>query len=157
MPIFDRIIKYSVSVFRRAGLPGVPPSTRQIRLTLESGGAASIDFTPTLPSDFLRFSGPDTALVMTTDQFTDVYKVLQSESPVFFTALDLLGIRIGSVHTELDLSGGETPGEGDQDPQTLEALILHARRVGSDRVVSSKARAPARSASRIRPRGAKKK
>lgn len=157
MPIFDRIIKYSVSVFRRAGVSG-PVSTRQIRLTLESGGAASIDFTPTLPSDFLKFSGSDTALIMTTDQFTDVYRVLQSESPVFFTALDLFGMRIGSVHTELDLgSGGETPGEGDQDPQSLEALILHARRVGTDRLVASKARASSGSASRIRGRRAKKK
>lgn len=157
MPIFDRVIRYSVSVFRRAGLAGVPPSTRQIRLTLESGGTASIDFTPTLPSDFLKFSTSGTALVLTEDQFTDVYKVLQSESPVFFTALDLFGIRIGSVHTELDLDSGETPGEGDQDPQSLEALILHARRVGTDRMVPSKARASGRAADAARRRRAKKK
>jgi hypothetical protein len=31
------------------------------------------------------------------------------------------------VHTALDLSAGEPPGEGDQDPQSLEALIRRAR------------------------------
>lgn len=157
MPIFDRVIKYSVSVFRRSGIAGVPPSTRQIRLVLESGGTASIDFMPTLPGDFLTFSGPATALFMSTDQFTDVYKVLQSESPVFFTALDLFGIQIGSVHTELDLSSGETPGEGDQDPQSLEALILHARRIGTDREAASRLRASSRVAKRTRSRRAKKR
>jgi hypothetical protein len=151
MPIFDRVIKYSVSVFRRSAQPGLPSSTRQIRLTLESGGTASIDFTPTLPSNFLQFSGSATALFMTTDQFADVYEVLRGESPVFFTALDL-GIRIGSVHTELDLSIGETPGEGDQDPQSLQALIRRARREGTDRLTPSKVPARARVAKRTRSR-----
>ena len=63
---------------------------------------------------------------MTEDQFTDVYHLLQSESPVFFTALDFLGLQVGAVHTELDLSAGEPPGEGDQDPQSL-TLIRRAR------------------------------
>lgn len=129
MPIFDKVIKYSVSVLRS----NLQSATHQIRLTLESGGTASISFTETLPNDFLQLSGSATNLSMTTDQFTDVYHVLQSESPVFFTALDLFGIRTGSVHTELDLGIGETPGEGDQDPQSLEALIRRARREGTDR------------------------
>ncbi len=129
MPIFDKIIKYSVSVLRT----DLHTSTRVIKLTLESGGTASISFTATLPSDFLQFSGPDTSLFMTADQFTDAYHLLQSESPVFFTAMNLFGIRVGSVHTELDLSIGETPGEGGQDPQSLEAMIRRARREGTDR------------------------
>jgi len=130
VPIFDRIIRYSVSVSRS----NLSSPTRQIRLSLESGGTASIGFVETLPVDFLQFFGSSTSLFMTTDQFSDTYRVLQSESPAFFTALDLfVGIRIGSVHTEPDLSAGETPGEGDHDPQGLEAMILRARREGTDR------------------------
>ena len=129
MPIFDRITRYSVSVSRS----NLSSQTRQIRLSLESGGTASIGFVETLPVDFLQFSGSFTSLFMTTDQFADTYRILQSESPAFFTALDLFGIRIGSVHTELDLNAGETPGEGDHDPQSLEAMILRARREGTDR------------------------
>ena len=34
---------------------------------------------------------------------------------MFFTALNLFGLQVGAVHTELDLSAGETPGEGDED------------------------------------------
>ena len=65
---------------------------------------------------------------MTADQFDSVYHVLQTESPVFFTALNLLGLQIGAVHTELDLAAGEPPGEGETDPQSLEAPILLAQR-----------------------------
>jgi hypothetical protein len=54
--------------------------------------------------------------------------VLQSESPVCFTALNLISFMVGAVHTQLDLSAGETPGEGDEDLQSLEALIQRARR-----------------------------
>ena len=129
MPIFDKITTYSVSVFRSS----LQSATRQVRLRLESGGNASISFVPTLPADFLQFSGANTSLFMTTDQFDDVQRLLLSESPAFFTALNLFGIRIGSVHTELDLVAGETPGEGDQDPQSLEALVRQARRLGTDR------------------------
>jgi hypothetical protein len=38
------------------------------------------------------------------------------------------GLQTGAVHTELNLSAGETPGEGDEDPNSLEALIRRARK-----------------------------
>jgi hypothetical protein len=79
------------------------------------------------PVNWLQLNGPSTNLFMTEDQFTDVYHLLQSESPVFFTALNFLGLQVGAVHTELDLSAGEPTGEGDQDPQTLEELVRRAR------------------------------
>ena len=129
MPLFDKVIKYSVSVFQT----NFQDSTRQIRLTCESGGTVTISFPTTLPSNWLQFFGADTSLFMTADHFMDVYHVLQTENPVFFTALDFFGLRIGHVHTELDLSQGETPGEGDQDPQSLMALMRRAHREGRDR------------------------
>ena len=67
---------------------------------------------------------------MTRNQFEDVYHLLQSERPVFFTALNLLGFQVGAVHTELDLAAGEPPGEGDADPQSFEALVRLARERG---------------------------
>ena len=42
----------------------VQSATRQIRLTLESGGTATVSFTQTLPSDWLQFSGPGTTTPM---------------------------------------------------------------------------------------------
>ncbi len=75
----------------------------------------------------MQIAGSVTTLYITEDEFRDVYHLVQSESPVFFTALKLLGFEVGAVHTELDLSAGETPREG-EDPQSLEALIRRAKR-----------------------------
>jgi len=52
--------------------------------------------------------------------------LLQTERPVFFTALKLLGLYVGAVHTELDLTAGEPTGEG-YDDKGLEVLIVQAR------------------------------
>jgi hypothetical protein len=123
MPIEDKVETYSV----RLAQDNFLNVFRSIRLSLESGGTAFITFPKVRPVNFLEFVGSATNLSMTEDQFTDVYHLLQSESPVFFTALNFLGLQVGAVHTELDLSAGETPGEGDQDPQSLEALIRRAR------------------------------
>ena len=129
MPIFDRTTRHSVSVLRS----NLHDASRSLNLRLESGGTASISFVRTPPDDFLRFSGSATHLFMTTDQFDDVYRVLRHESPVFFTALDLFGIKVGHVHSELDLDDAGMPASGDPDPRSLEALVRHARRLGSDR------------------------
>ena len=123
MAIEDKVETYSVRIAQDNFLN----IFRSIRLGLESGGTAFIAFPKVRPIDFLQFNGPATNLFMTEDQFEDVYHVLQTESPVFFTALNFLGLKVGAVHTELDLSAGETPGEGDQDPQSLEALIRRVR------------------------------
>jgi hypothetical protein len=126
MPIADKVVTYSVSINHT----NVHPNHRQIRLSLESGGTAWIGFPKQRPTDWLQIGGSVTTLYMTENEFADVYHLVQSESPVFFTALKFLGIEVGAVHTELDLSAGETPGEG-EDPQSLEALIRHAKRQGS--------------------------
>ncbi len=125
MPIADKIERYEVHIAQNNFLPYF----RSIRLSLESGGTAFIGFPAVRPVDWLQFNGASTTLYMTADEFSDVYHLLQTESPVFFTALDLLGLEVGAVHTELDLSAGEPPGEGDEDhTQSLAALIRRARR-----------------------------
>ena len=128
MPIADKVVTYSVSINHT----DLHPYHRQIRLSLESGGTAWIGFPKEPPTDWLQIGGVEspmlTTLYMPEDEFAGVYHLIQSESPVFFTALKLLGMATGSVHTELDLSAGETPGEGEEDPQSLEALIRHAKR-----------------------------
>jgi hypothetical protein len=124
MPVADKVKTYSVSVMQNNFLTYF----RVIRLSLESGGTAFIAFPKDRPNEWLQFAGSVTNLYMTQDQFADVYHLLQSESPVFFTALNLLGFEVGAVHTELDLSAGETPGEGEEEPRSLEALIRRAKR-----------------------------
>jgi hypothetical protein len=92
MPIADKVKTYSVNVFQN----NIVNYSRQIRLSLESGGTATISFPKERPADWLQFVGSATNLYMTADQFGDVYHLLQSESPVFFTALNLSGLQTGA-------------------------------------------------------------
>jgi hypothetical protein len=124
MAIADKVERYEVFIDQN----NFVDYYRSIRLSLESGGTAFIAFPAVRPADWLQFNGPFITLYMTADEFTDVYHLLQSEAPVFFTALDLSGFQVGAVHTELNLDEGEPPGEGDEDhTQTLAALIRRAR------------------------------
>jgi hypothetical protein len=124
MAIADKVERYEVYI----GQNNYVDYYKSIRLSLESGGTAFIGFPAVRPVDWLQFNGSSTTLFMTADEFTDVYHLLQSEAPVFFTALDLWGFEVGAVHTELDLSQGEPPGEGDEDhTQNLATLIRRAK------------------------------
>ena len=128
MPIQDKIVRYSVYVAHNDFVA----FQRVIDLRLESGGTATIAFPKDPPNDWLQFSGSHTTLFMLQDEFADVSGLLQAESPVFplfFTALNLLGIRVGAVHTELDLSQGQSPAHVDGEVEsTLQELIRRAKR-----------------------------
>lgn len=122
MPLFDRITTYSAYVSQNNYLS----FSRSLRLALESGGTAFIGFPPVRPANWLTQSPGFTTVYMPLEEYNDVYHVLQTEKPVFFTALQFLGLDVAAVHTELDLSLGEPTGEG-YDDQSLEALIVRAR------------------------------
>jgi hypothetical protein len=124
MPLFDPIETYSVFVAQDD-----LGNQRVIDLKLQSGHTAHITFAPDLPADWLQFINGNTNLWMTADKFDQVYHLIQTETPVFFTALAFSGLRVGAVHSELDLSSGEEPGElgGTEDPQTLAKMIKAAR------------------------------
>jgi hypothetical protein len=125
MAIADKVERYEVYIDQN----NYVDYYKSIRLSLESGGTAFIGFPAVRPANWLQFNGSSTTLYMTADEFTDVYHLLQSEAPVFFTALDFFGLEVGAVHTELDLSQGEPPGEGDEDhTQSLTSLIRRAKK-----------------------------
>jgi hypothetical protein len=125
MAIADKVERYEVHVGQNNFLSYV----KSIRLSLESGGTAFLGFPETRPVNWLQFNGSETTVYMTADEFDQVYHLLQTESPVFFTALDFFGLQVGTIHTELDLAHGEPTGEGEEDhTQSLEALIRRAQR-----------------------------
>jgi hypothetical protein len=64
---------------------------------------------------------------MTEDEFADVYHLLQSENPVFFTALNVDGLEVGAVHMALGVSDGSDPGELDPHPGSIASLVRRAR------------------------------
>ena len=121
MPLFEKITKYSA----RVGRSDLTDAGRSLGLTLETGGTVFIGFPPVPPADWLQFSGSSTTVFLPAEEYAQVYHLLQTEAPVFFTALNLFGMRAAFVHTELDLSRGEPTGEG-YDDTSLEALIVRA-------------------------------
>ena len=123
MPLFDQIETYSVYVARND-----LGHNRVISLKLQSGETARIEFPDVVPDDWLQFIGSATNLYMAVDEFDNVYRLLREETPVFFTALDLAGLRVGAVHTQLDLDAGQVPGDEDEESQSLEALLRRAKR-----------------------------
>ena len=123
MAIMELVTSYNVRVTQS----NLTAATREIQLKLEFGSTVSIFFAPVRPSVWLSFPAPKVIEIwMTQDQFVDVHRVLQTENPVYCTALDLFGLQVGSVHTELDLGLGEPTGEGYRDG-SLEALVVRAR------------------------------
>ncbi|MDQ6790250.1 MAG: hypothetical protein M3075_06320 [Candidatus Dormibacteraeota bacterium] len=127
MAIAERITSYSARVIQTNYLS----YTRLITMKLESGTTVFIGFPEVRPTDWLQFAPSAITIYMTADEYDDVYHILQTEKPVFCTALDLFGLQVGAVHTELDLSIGEPTGEGYQD-QSLEALIVRAQNQVTD-------------------------
>jgi len=122
MAIAERVLRYSARVLQSSFLD----YGRTITLSLESGTSVFIEFPAIRPADWLQFSPGAITIAMTADLYHDVYHLLQTEDPVFCTALDLFGLQVGAVHTELDLSLGEPTGEGYRDG-SLEALVVRAR------------------------------
>jgi len=126
MPLQDKIVKYSVYVAHNDFVD----FQRVIDLRLESGATATIAFPTTPPDDWLQFSGSQTTLYMAEDEFADICRLLHAETPllpIFFTALNLVGIRVGAVHTELDLSESASLARADEEkPQTLQQFIRRA-------------------------------
>lgn len=129
MAIMELVTSYNV----RVNQSNLTAATREIQLRLEFGTTVSIFFARVRPPTWLSFPAPRVIEIwMTVDQFADVHRVLQTEDPVFCTAVDLFGIQVGAVHTELDLALGEPTGEGYRDG-SLEALVVRAREAHRDR------------------------
>jgi hypothetical protein len=118
MAIQERVTDYTVAVLRN----DIVDFRRIVRLTTESGHKAFIGFPDQPPADWLQVSGATSTALLPSADFDAMFALLQSESPLFFTAINLFGIRA------LNLSSGlEAPGEGPADPDALAQLMARAR------------------------------
>jgi hypothetical protein len=66
--------------------------------------------------------GTNTTAYLERGEFDRVHHLLQTETPLFFTSLNLLGIRAFSLST-----GSELPGEGPADDEALVQLVASIR------------------------------
>lgn len=121
MALNERVLAYSAWV----GQTNYLGWTRTLRMDLETGTTCYIGFPQVRPAQWLTVGTGFIDLMMTADQYDDVYHLLQTERPAFVTAGNFFGLQIGAVHTQLDLSRGEPTGEGYRD-HSLEALVVRA-------------------------------
>lgn len=118
MPFSERVSNYSVSVLKN----GLVPYTRVIRLSTDTGHNAFLAFEPNPRVDWLQFVGNATNVFLHSDEFDRTYRLLQTESPVFYTAINVVGLAAYNLSTS-----AEPLGEGPADEQELVALAARVR------------------------------
>lgn len=109
-----KVEKYVLTVFRNDVYPS---ERRRINLVLETGHVVDLRFSSSPPGNWLTITGNATTVYMAPDQYENVRHILQTESPVYFNAINFLGIRNARVTTD-----AEPVGEGFVDADTIEAL-----------------------------------
>ena len=102
------VLEYKVDIFESNTLN----YDRSIRLTLsEPTHTVSIQFPSAAPSDFVSIGSSFSTVKMDRHKFDEVYHLLQTESPLFFTAYELGSVSFVGLTTD-----AEATGEGFQDP-----------------------------------------
>lgn len=114
MAFHERVMDYDVSTLRN----DVVDYRRVIRLTTVTGGKVFLAFPDDPPADWLQFVGSSVNVFLPATEFEPTYQLLRHESPVFVTALNVVGLRAFSLD-----SGDEAPGQGLTDPDPLRQLV----------------------------------
>jgi hypothetical protein len=93
-----------------------------VTLTTDAGGRVVIVFPDNPPAEWLTFDGATTTVHLESGEFDRVHHLLQTEAPLFFSALNLMGLRAFNLYT-----GTEQPGEGPADDDALVQLVGRIR------------------------------
>jgi hypothetical protein len=117
MGFHERVMDYEVSILRN----DVVDYRRVVRLTTVTGSKVFLAFPEDPPADWLQFVGADVNVFLPATDFDSTYRILRQESPVFVTALNLVGLRAFSLD-----SGDQAPGQGLTDPAALRQLMDRA-------------------------------
>src|SRR5450755_3054678 len=110
-----------------------------IRVTLESNWKVFMYFVPNPPADnYLTFDTPTRTAkaFMFESQYAPIYHILQSESTVFCTAIDLFGVISVNITTEPSLLNGLFATVNPDSAQTFEDLARILATHKSDQKVS---------------------
>lgn len=123
MAISERVTNYSVAQLKN----DIVDYQQLVQLTTETGGHVTIAFPGNPPAEWLTFNGGATTVYLQSGEFDRVHHLLQTEAPLFFTALNLFGLRAFSLST-----GTELPGEGPADDDTLAQFAARVRQHVAD-------------------------
>ena len=96
---------YRVSIFESSSLN----YDRSINLSLANGDSVSIRFPSSAPADFVTIGAAFHQVQMDAHKFDEVYHLLQTEKPVYFTAFETGSPPIRFVGID---TGDESIGEG---------------------------------------------
>jgi hypothetical protein len=118
MPIQERVTNYTVAQLKN----DVVSYQQVVKLTTESGHNVFIAFPDNPPAQWLTITGTNTTAYLERGEFDRIHRLLQTESPLFFTSLNLFGIRAFNL-----TSGSELPGEGPADDEALVQLVAQMK------------------------------
>lgn len=118
MAIQERVTKYTIAQFKN----DVVNYKQVVRLTTETGHQAFIAFPEQPPAQWLTVSGANTTAYLEQGEFDRIHHLLQTESPLFLTSINLLGMRAVNLAT-----GAELPGEGPADDDALVQFMARVR------------------------------
>ena len=118
MPIQERVTNYIVAQLKN----DVVSYQQVVNLTTESGHNVFIAFPDNPPAQWLTITGTNTTAYLERGEFDRIHRLLQTESPLFFTSLNLFGIRAFNL-----TSGSELPGEGPADDDALVQLVAQMK------------------------------
>ena len=118
MPIQERVTNYTVAQLKN----DVVSYQQVVNLTTESGHNVFIAFPDNPPAQWLTITGTNTTAYLGRGEFDRIHHLLQTESPLFFTSLNLFGIRAFNL-----TSGSELPGEGPADDEALVQLVAQMK------------------------------
>ncbi len=118
MPFNERVESYTVSLIQN----DVVDYQQVVRLRLASGHQVFLAFPDELPQPPLVFTAGNTTAFLHRQEFDRVHRLLQTEAPLYFTALSLLGINAVNLSTD-----PEPIGEGPADHDALVQLAATLR------------------------------
>ena len=98
-----------------------------VNLTTDAGGHVVIAFPDNPPAEWLTFNRATTTVYLESAEFDRVHHLLQTEAPLYFSALNLFGLRAFNLYT-----GTEQPGEGPADDDALVQLMARIRHHAAD-------------------------
>jgi hypothetical protein len=118
MAIQERVTSYSVAVLRNDFVE----YREAVRLTTETGSEIFLGFVSTPPAEWLQINGPNAVVLLERAQFDRIHHLVQSESPLFVTAMQGIFGLVFNLGTSAEL-----PGEGPADDDALVELAAQLR------------------------------
>jgi hypothetical protein len=117
MPLAERVTRYTITQVKN----NIVDYQQILRLTTETGHQAFVAFPDQPPAQWLTINASNTTAFLERGEFDRIYRLLQTETPLFFTSSFIVG-PVFTLSTSAEL-----PGEGAADDDALAQLAATMR------------------------------